>query len=78
NLIVHVHDFSDNTNLRNPGPIGFGEDVISTGKVQLPFAIVLLISGSTLKSLSPSTFNVKLTDDLSSAVNILAIDLCHV
>jgi MFS family permease len=33
--------------VRNPGPIGFGEDAISTGKVQLPFAIVLLIFGPT-------------------------------
>jgi MFS family permease len=33
--------------VRNPGPIGFGEDAISTGKVQLPFALVLLIFGPT-------------------------------
>jgi len=33
--------------VRNPGPVGFGEDAISTGKVQLPFAIVLLIFGPT-------------------------------
>jgi MFS family permease len=33
--------------VRNPGPIGFGEDAVSTGKVQLPFAIVLLIFGPT-------------------------------
>jgi MFS family permease len=33
--------------VRNPGPIGFGEDAISTGKVQLPFAIILLIFGPT-------------------------------
>ena len=33
--------------VRNPGPVGFGEDAISTGKVQLPFAVVLLIFGPT-------------------------------
>src|SRR5919197_3428500 len=33
--------------VRNPQPIGFGEDAISTGKVQLPFAIILLIFGPT-------------------------------
>ena len=33
--------------IRNPGPIGFGEDAINTGKVQLPFAIILLIFGPT-------------------------------
>jgi MFS family permease len=33
--------------VRNPEPVGFGEDAISAGKVQLPFAIVLLIFGPT-------------------------------
>ena len=33
--------------VRNPEPFGFGEDAISAGKVQLPFAIVLLIFGPT-------------------------------
>ena len=33
--------------VRNPETIGFGEDAISTGKVQLPFAIMLLIFGPT-------------------------------
>jgi len=33
--------------VRNPVPIGFGEDAISAGRVQLPFAIVLLIFGPT-------------------------------
>jgi MFS family permease len=33
--------------VRNPEPVGFGEDAISTGKVQLPFAIILLIFGPT-------------------------------
>jgi MFS family permease len=33
--------------IRNPEPIGFGEDAISTGKVQLPFAIILLVFGPT-------------------------------
>ena len=33
--------------VRNPEPIGFGENAISTGKVQLPFAIILLIFGPT-------------------------------
>ena len=31
----------------NPEPVGFGEDAISAGRVQLPFAIVLLIFGPT-------------------------------
>jgi MFS family permease len=33
--------------VRNPEPIGFGEDAISAGRVQLPFAIVLLVFGPT-------------------------------
>ena len=33
--------------VRNPEPVGFGEDAISAGRVQLPFAIVLLIFGPT-------------------------------
>jgi len=33
--------------VRNPEPVGFGEDAIDAGKVQLPFAIVLLIFGPT-------------------------------
>jgi MFS family permease len=33
--------------VRNPQPIGFGEDAIDTGRVQLPFAIILLIFGPT-------------------------------
>lgn len=33
--------------VRNPEPLGFGEDAISAGRVQLPFAIVLLIFGPT-------------------------------
>jgi MFS family permease len=33
--------------VRNPEPVGFGEDAINAGKVQLPFAIVLLIFGPT-------------------------------
>ena len=33
--------------VRNPEPVGFGEDAISAGRAQLPFAIVLLIFGPT-------------------------------
>jgi len=33
--------------VREPLPIGFGEDAISTGKVQLPFALILLVFGPT-------------------------------
>src|ERR671910_1730565 len=33
--------------VRNPEPVGFEEDALSAGKVQLPFAIVLLIFGPT-------------------------------
>jgi MFS family permease len=33
--------------VRNPEPIGFGEDAISAGRIQLPFALVLLIFGPT-------------------------------
>jgi MFS family permease len=32
--------------VRNPQPLGFGEDAIATGNVQLPFALVLLIFGA--------------------------------
>ncbi len=31
--------------LQTPIPIGFGEDPIATGQIQLPFSIVLLIFG---------------------------------
>ena len=54
--------------VRNPQPIGFGEDAISTGKVQLPFAIILLIFGPTsgfivsrLGSLKPIIFGAFIT-----------------
>jgi MFS family permease len=54
--------------VRNPEPIGFGEDAISAGKVQLPFAIVLLIFGPTsgfivskLGSLKPIIFGTFIT-----------------
>jgi MFS family permease len=54
--------------VRNPEPIGFGEDAISTGKVQLPFAIVLLVFGPTsgfivskLGSLKPIIFGAIIT-----------------
>ncbi|TLX85608.1 MAG: MFS transporter, partial [Thaumarchaeota archaeon] len=32
--------------VRNPQPLGFGEDAIKTGDVQLPFAVVLLVFGA--------------------------------
>jgi len=32
--------------VRNPQPLGFGEDAIRTGDVQLPFAVVLLFFGA--------------------------------
>jgi MFS family permease len=32
--------------VRNPQPLGFGEDAIATGNVQLPFALVLLVFGA--------------------------------
>jgi MFS family permease len=54
--------------VRNPEPIGFGEDAISAGRVQLPFAIVLLIFGPTsgfivskLGSLKPIIFGTFIT-----------------
>jgi MFS family permease len=33
--------------VRNPPPLGFGEDAVSTGDIQLPFALVLLVFGPT-------------------------------
>ena len=32
---------------RNPSPLGFGEDAVSTGDIQLPFALILLVFGPT-------------------------------
>jgi hypothetical protein len=32
--------------VRNPEPLGFGEDAIKAGHVQLPFAVVLLVFGA--------------------------------
>ena len=49
--------------VRNPEPLGFGADAISTGSIQLPFALVFLIFGpisgfiiSKLGSLKPIIF----------------------
>lgn len=54
--------------VQSPEPIGFGENAISTGKIQLPFAIVLLIFGPTsgfiiskLGSMKPIIFGSILT-----------------
>ena len=54
--------------VQTPNPIGFGENAIDTGRVQLPFAIVLLIFGPTsgiiiskLGSLKPVIFGSTLT-----------------
>ncbi|MRN61902.1 MAG: MFS transporter, partial [Nitrosopumilales archaeon] len=33
--------------VRNPPPLGFGEDAVSTGNIQLPFAVILLVFGPT-------------------------------
>jgi len=33
--------------VRNPPPLGFGEDAVSTGNIQLPFALILLVFGPT-------------------------------
>src|SRR5919202_5339741 len=49
--------------LRSPPPLGFGENAINVGYIQLPFALVFLIFGPTsgfiiskLGSLKPITF----------------------
>jgi MFS family permease len=54
--------------VQNPEPIGFAENAINTGKIQLPFAIVLLIFGPTsgfiisrLGSIKPIIFGTVLT-----------------
>jgi MFS family permease len=54
--------------VQTPKPIGFGENAIDTGRVQLPFAIVLLVFGPTsgiiiskLGSLKPIIFGSALT-----------------
>ena len=54
--------------VQTPKPIGFGENAIDTGRVQLPFAIVLLVFGPTsgiiiskLGSLKPVIFGSALT-----------------
>jgi MFS family permease len=54
--------------VQTPIPIGFGENAIDTGRVQLPFAIVLLLFGPTsgiiiskLGSLKPIIFGSTLT-----------------
>ena len=33
--------------VRNPPPLGFGEDAVNTGNIQLPFALILLVFGPT-------------------------------
>ncbi len=54
--------------VQSPEPIGFGDDAVETGKIQLPFAIMLLIFGPTsgiiiskLGSLKPIIFGSILT-----------------
>jgi MFS family permease len=54
--------------IQTPKPIGFGENAVDTGRVQLPFAIVLLLFGPTsgiiiskLGSLKPVIFGSSLT-----------------
>jgi MFS family permease len=54
--------------VQTPIPIGFGENAVDTGRVQLPFAIVLLLFGPTsgiiiskLGSLKPVIFGSSLT-----------------
>ena len=54
NLIIMIVGFSMFTVfqtipilVRNPPPLGFGEDAVSTGVIQLPFALILLIFGPT-------------------------------
>ena len=54
--------------VQSPEPIGFGENAINTGKIQFPFAIVLLIFGPTsgfiiskLGSIKPIIFGSILT-----------------
>ncbi len=54
NLIIMIVGFSMFTVfqtipilVRNPPPLGFGEDAVSTGGIQLPFALILLIFGPT-------------------------------
>ena len=49
--------------LRNPSPLGFGENAVSSGNVVLPFALVFLVFGPTsgyiitkLGSLKPIIF----------------------
>jgi MFS family permease len=65
--------------VRNPEPVGFGEDAMSAGKVQLPFAIVLLIFGPTsgfiiskLGSLKPIIFGTIIT-----AVGFIGLFMFH-
>jgi MFS family permease len=65
--------------VRNPEPVGFGEDAVSAGKVQLPFAIVLLIFGPTsgfiiskLGSLKPIIFGTIIT-----AVGFIGLFMFH-
>jgi MFS family permease len=33
--------------VRNPPPLGFGKDAVSTGNIELPFALILLVFGPT-------------------------------
>jgi MFS family permease len=54
--------------VRNPEPLGFGADTISTGSIQLPFALVFLVFGPTsgfiiskLGSLKPIIFGTIIT-----------------
>jgi MFS family permease len=54
--------------VQSPEPIGFGDNSVETGKIQLPFAIMLLIFGPTsgiiiskLGSLKPIIFGSMLT-----------------
>lgn len=65
--------------VRNPEPLGFGADTISTGSIQLPFALVFLVFGPTsgfiiskLGSLKPIIFGTIIT-----SISFICILLFH-
>jgi MFS family permease len=64
---------------RTPGPIGFGGNAITAGNIQLPFALILLIVGSTSGFLISKFGSIKpiIAGAIIMVVGFFALSLLH-
>jgi MFS family permease len=65
--------------VRNPEPLGFGEDAIKAGNVQLPFAIVLLVFGATSGFIISKLGSLKaiIAGSIVTAISFLSLLIFH-